>query len=105
MTVDAIAVLRALRSRDRLRLGGVTQHRAEERPACRAHNRGRISPKSGGPRMSDDYVREKLGAALDALAVSAAPIQTRLADAAKAMVSLGADDFAGAEERALFGEI
>lgn len=54
--------------------------------------------------MSDDYVREKLGAALDALAVSEAPIQSRLADAAMAMVSLGADDFAGAEERALFGE-
>lgn len=52
--------------------------------------------------MSDDYVREKLALAVDALAASAAPIQTRLADAAVAMVSLNADDFAGAEERALW---
>ena len=51
--------------------------------------------------MSDDYVREKLALAVDALAASAAPIQTRLADAAVAMVSLNADDFAGAEESAL----
>jgi hypothetical protein len=51
--------------------------------------------------LSDDYVREKLALAVDALAASAAPIQTRLA-AAVAMVSLNADDFAGAEERALW---
>ena len=55
--------------------------------------------------LSEDYVREKLSLALDALAASAEPIQTRLYYAAMAMSMLESRDFAEAEERELWQQI
>jgi hypothetical protein len=55
--------------------------------------------------LSDDYVREKLSLAVDALAVSTDPIQERLMQAGFAMSSLTANDFSEGEERNLWGHI
>ncbi len=56
--------------------------------------------------MSEDYVREKLYVAMDALAVSTSPLQERLANAGmSALIRLEADDFVRPEDRELFARI
>jgi hypothetical protein len=73
-----------------------------------------ISPGSKGhssalprlPAVATDYVVEKLVVAVEALAVSAAPIQQRVRDAWRgALVHLRPDDFDDPRERALFTNI
>jgi hypothetical protein len=73
-----------------------------------------ISPGSKGhssalprlPAVATDYVVEKLVVAVEALAVSAAPIQQRVRDAWRgALVHLRPDDFEDPTERALFKSI
>lgn len=56
--------------------------------------------------MSQDYTREKLSVAVDALASSAASIQDRLANAGiSALSRLKPDDFVAASDQVLFEEI
>lgn len=55
--------------------------------------------------MSEDYEREKLGKAVDALAASAAPIQKRLQYAWEAMHTLIAHGFTDPERAAEFNVI
>lgn len=55
--------------------------------------------------MSQDYEREKLGNAVDALAVSAAPIQKRLEYAWEAMHTLIGHGLSDPERQAEFDEI
>lgn len=55
--------------------------------------------------MSDDYVRQRLWQAMDALAVSVASLQRRLASAGHTLTVLQVDDFAGDDERACFRRI
>jgi hypothetical protein len=55
---------------------------------------------------SEDYVREKLAAAVDALATSPAPLHERLVYAYRAgLMTLQPDDFVDAQSRAAFGAI
>jgi hypothetical protein len=56
--------------------------------------------------MSDDYVREKLCAAHDCMATSAAPIQRRLENAwISALMRLEPSDFRDDEARTLFERV
>jgi hypothetical protein len=58
------------------------------------------------PPARDSYIREKLNAAVDTLATSAAPIQRRLQSAGiSALGSLVPTDFSEPEERELFDRI
>jgi hypothetical protein len=54
---------------------------------------------------TEDYVREKLVQAVDALATSARPLQKRLFSAAIALSTLQAEDFVDDESRVAFGAI
>jgi hypothetical protein len=63
-------------------------------------------PRSSEERHSERYAREKLAVALDCLAVSAAPIQHRLANAAiSALHRLTPADFADPDDGVLLDEI
>jgi hypothetical protein len=55
--------------------------------------------------MAEDYEREKLGNAVDALAASAAPIQKRLEYAFTSMHTMMAHGFTDPEREAEFAEI
>jgi hypothetical protein len=55
--------------------------------------------------MSEDYTREKLYAAVDALAASSAPIQQRLRHAAENLHTLKPDDFSEKEDGERFALI
>lgn len=55
--------------------------------------------------MSDDYAREKLGNAVDALAASAAPIQNRLEYAWMAMHTMNVHGFSDPQRQSEFDEI